>query len=95
RVQTVLDWLRRPAAERPRFVTLYFDVVDKRSHNQGFASPEKAAAIREVDGQVAQLRAGLAALGQPANLVIVSDHGMAPVPPANRIDPASVVDPAT
>src|SRR3546814_15427657 len=29
RVNAVLDWLRRPAAIRPRFVTLYFDTVDR------------------------------------------------------------------
>jgi len=94
RVRFVLDWLRRPTPERPRFLTLYFDVVDKRSHNPGFFSPDKAAAIREVDAAMLQLRQGLAALGQPANLVIVSDHGMAPVPVANRIPLAGVIDPA-
>jgi len=94
RVRFVLDWLRRPAPERPRFLTLYFDVVDKRSHNQGFFSAEKVAAIREVDAAILQLRQGLAALGQPANLVIVSDHGMAPVPPANRIPLSTAIDPA-
>lgn len=93
RVTFVLDWLRRPTAERPRLLTLYFDVVDKRSHEQGFDSPEKAVAIREVDAALGRLREGLAALGQPANLVIVSDHGMAPVPLDHRIEPASIVSP--
>lgn len=95
RVQTVLDWMRRPPEERPRLVTLYFDVVDKTSHHDGFDSPAKTAAIREVDAAIGQLRDGLAAIGQPANLVIVSDHGMAPVPIANRLDPATVAEPAT
>ena len=35
RVQTIIDWLRRPAAERPRLLTLYFDVVDKSSAPPG------------------------------------------------------------
>jgi predicted AlkP superfamily pyrophosphatase or phosphodiesterase len=95
RVGFILDWLRRPAAERPQLLTLYFDVVDKTAHNQGFDSPEKFAAIREVDTAIGHLRAGLAALGQPANLVIVSDHGMAPVPADNLIDIRPIIDPHT
>ena len=95
RVRTVLDWLRRPVGERPGFVTLYFDTVDKASHHEGFYAPQKMAAIRDVDAQIGVLQAGLAQIGRPVNLVIVSDHGMAPVPVAQRIDPASVAPPAT
>lgn len=95
RVRTVLDWLRRPAGERPGFITLYFDTVDKTSHHDGFYAPQKTAAIRDVDAQIGVLQAGLAEIGRPVNLVIVSDHGMAPVPIDQRIDPASVAPPAT
>lgn len=94
RVETVLDWMRRPAAIRPRFVTLYFDVVDKAAHNLGYGSPEEQAAIRAVDGEIGRLADALAAMDQPANLVIVSDHGMVPVP-VDHIRPlADVIDPA-
>ncbi len=79
RVATVIDWLRRPAAERPQFLTLYFDVVDKASHNIGFDTLDTTAAIHSVDTAIGGLRDDLAALGQRADLVIVSDHGMAPV----------------
>ncbi|WP_375429313.1 alkaline phosphatase family protein, partial [uncultured Sphingomonas sp.] len=67
---------------------------DKAAHEQGFESAEQEAAIREVDAQVGRLRAGLAAIGQTANLVIVSDHGMAAVPATNLIDPAGIADEA-
>lgn len=77
RVRQVIDWLRRPAAIRPRFVTTYFDVVDTEGHRAGPDSPEVQAAIAEVDRQIGDLVAGLADLRQPANLVIVADHGMA------------------
>lgn len=93
RVQFVLDWLRRPGAERPGFETLYFDVVDKRSHDQGFDSPEKFAAIREVDAAIGQLVEGLTAQGAAANLVIVSDHGMEGVPVGHELDPRTLVSP--
>ncbi len=91
RVRFALDWLRRPGAGRVRFETLYFDVVDKTSHNQGFDSPEKIAAIREVDTAIGQLAQGLDAQGIAANLVIVADHGMEGVPPGHELDPRRVL----
>lgn len=81
RVDTVVDWLRRPAANRPRFISLYFEAVDEAGHHHGIDSPELNAALREIDGAIARLRAGLAALHQPADIIIVSDHGMAPTSP--------------
>ncbi len=77
RVNAVIDWLRRPAATRPRFVTLYFDTVDTAGHEYGPDAAGTTAAIRDVDAQIGRLTEGLAGLDQPANLVIVADHGMA------------------
>lgn len=85
RVNAVLDWMRRPAAIRPRFVTLYFDTVDTAGHMQGPDGPETRKAIAEVDARIGDLTAGLAALGQPVNLVIVADHGMAATSAARTI----------
>ncbi|UAK24962.1 alkaline phosphatase family protein [Sphingomonas nostoxanthinifaciens] len=94
RVDAVLDWLRRPAATRPRFVTLYFDTVDTAGHHHGPVSPEVDAALRAVDGQIARLRHGLAELHQPANLVIVADHGMAATSPDRVVLLKTIADPA-
>lgn len=77
RVAAVLDWMRRPAATRPRFVTLYFDTVDTAGHEFGPGTPQVDAAVEGVDRAIGRLVAGLGELGQPANLVIVADHGMA------------------
>ncbi len=77
RVNAVLDWMRRPATIRPKLVTLYFDTVDVAAHDNGPDSPLTTQAAAEVDGSIGSLVDGLATLGQPANLVIVSDHGMA------------------
>ena len=93
RVDTVLDWLRRPSA-RPQLVMLYFDAVDKAAHNLGYGSPEELAAIRDTDAQVGRLIDGLKALGQPANLLVVSDHGMAAVPPDHLRPLSELIDPA-
>jgi predicted AlkP superfamily pyrophosphatase or phosphodiesterase len=80
RVDQVLAWLDRPPAERPRFVTLYFDEVDTWGHNAGPDSPEVNAALARTDAAVGRLLAGLKAKGlfETADLVIVADHGMAP-----------------
>lgn len=78
RVQAVIDWLRRPAATRPGFVTLYFDTVDTAGHQFGPASDKVTQAVGEVDRWIGDLIGGLVQLDQPANLVIVADHGMAP-----------------
>ncbi len=88
RVDGIIDWLRRPAATRPRFLTLYFDEVDTAGHKNGPDDPKTNEAIAAVDAAIGRLRAGLAELGQPANLVIVADHGMAPISPDRvvRID---------
>jgi predicted AlkP superfamily pyrophosphatase or phosphodiesterase len=76
RVDAVIDWMRRPAATRPRFVTLYFDTVDSAGHGHGPQSAEVTQAVADVDVQIGRLVAGLRELQIPANLVIVADHGM-------------------
>ena len=77
RVNTVIDWLRRPAAIRPRLVLLYFDAVDTAGHASGPDGPDIGPALAGVDADIRKLLAGLAELGQPANVVITADHGMA------------------
>ncbi|MEZ7274820.1 alkaline phosphatase family protein [Sphingobium sp. 10 DY56-G10] len=88
RVNMVLDVLRRPVAIRPNFVTLYFDTVDTAGHIYGPDAPETTSALTEVDARVGDLIEGLKAMGQPANLVIVADHGMA----ANSSDRVVALD---
>ncbi|MDF7775056.1 alkaline phosphatase family protein [Sphingomonas sp. AOB5] len=77
RVNGVLDWVRRPAAIRPKFITTYFDTVDTAGHSFGPDDKRTTDAVADVDKWVGQLVAGLAEMGQPANIVIVADHGMA------------------
>lgn len=94
RVEGVIDWMRRPAATRPRFVTLYFDTVDTAGHDAGPDAAATNAAIAEVDARVGDLVDELAALGQAANLVIVADHGMAAVTRERIVPLSQLVDPA-
>jgi predicted AlkP superfamily pyrophosphatase or phosphodiesterase len=85
RVDAIIDWLRRPADTRPTFLTLYFDEVDHAGHEFGPADARTTEAVATVDKAIGRLRDGLAALGQPANLVIVADHGMAGISPDRLI----------
>lgn len=94
RVDGVIDWLRRPAATRPRFVTLYFDTVDTIGHKFGPGAPETNAAVAGVDAAIGHLVAELRGLGQPANLVIVADHGMAETSIGRTIALDRIADPA-
>ncbi|MEH3102065.1 alkaline phosphatase family protein [Sphingomonas adhaesiva] len=94
RVAAVIDWLRRPAATRPRFVTLYFDAVDTAGHQYGPGDPRTTRAVAGVDAQIGALTRGLVELGQPANLVIVADHGMAATSSARTIALDTIVPPA-
>jgi len=94
RVDAVLDWLRRPAANRPRFILLYIETMDHAGHDFGPFDPRTTAKLGEVDKAIGQLVGGLAALGQPANLVIVSDHGMAATSSKRLVLARELADPA-
>jgi len=85
RTDQALAWLDGPPAERPRLLTLYFDDVDTAGHHQGPDSAGLNEAAARVDAAVARLEAGLKARGIVANVVVVADHGMAPMSPDRRI----------
>ncbi len=78
RVAQVLAWLDLPAAERPRFLSVYFEAVDSASHEYGVDSPEEAAALTALDATLGVLLEGLTQRGlrDQINLVVVGDHGM-------------------
>ena len=86
RVDTTLDWLARTDAARPTLVTLYFDQVDHEEHLSGPHSLQAMQAEADVDSALARLLDGLDARGlrDRVDVIIVSDHGMARVPPGQR-----------
>lgn len=95
RVNTLLDWLRRPADIRPAFATIYFDTVDTQGHRFGPDSAEVNAAIAEVDARIGDLVAGAARLGVAVNWVIVADHGMRQTDEARVIQLDTFIDRAS
>lgn len=76
RLEEMVGWLARPEAERPAVIAFYFEETNSAGHRFGPDSPETAAAVKLLDGQVATLLARVRGLGLEPNLVIVSDHGM-------------------
>jgi predicted AlkP superfamily pyrophosphatase or phosphodiesterase len=80
RVAQALTWLALPAADRPSFVSLYFEEVDTAGHDFGPDSPELAAAASHLDEALGRLVDGVHRLGldDRTSIVVVSDHGMTP-----------------
>ncbi|HTD03998.1 ectonucleotide pyrophosphatase/phosphodiesterase [Undibacterium sp.] len=78
RVDTLLGWLDSPATHFG-FATLYFDDVDHAGHEYGPDAAKTTEAAAHVDAAIGRLLAGLKARNITANIVIVSDHGMAAI----------------
>ncbi|MBU2098098.1 MAG: alkaline phosphatase family protein, partial [Gammaproteobacteria bacterium] len=78
RVQQVLDWVDLPLADRPQFISVYFEAIDSASHNSGVNSTDEREAVSTIDAAVANLMEGLQARGVLAdtNVIVVGDHGM-------------------
>lgn len=95
RADHVLTWLDLPIAQRPQLITLYFDQVDHQAHLHGPDSKQVDAAIRQTDAALGRLINGLKQRGlfDHTNIVIVSDHGMAPVAPHHLIYLDKLFDP--
>jgi predicted AlkP superfamily pyrophosphatase or phosphodiesterase len=81
RVNHLVDLLSLPEAERPSFLTLYFSEVDHVGHDYGPDAPEMREALRHVDASLGLLEDAVRDLhlGDRTTLVVVSDHGLAPV----------------
>ncbi len=87
RIDQVLSWLDLPAAQRPVFLSLYFEDTDTAGHAHGPDSQEVRDAIVRDDGYIGRLVDGLTHRGilDRVNIVVVSDHGMAAVSDARVI----------
>lgn len=93
KMEQILSWLDEPDPERrPRFVSAWLPGADHAAHEHG---PDSGAARRALQSQDAALAAflrGLDARGLlgSTTLLLVSDHGMAPV--SRRVDLQAALD---
>ncbi len=80
KIATVARWLS-PGPEQKDFVATYFHDIDTAAHRFEPGSPELTAALASIDATLGELLAALEPLGglDAINLVLVSDHGMAPL----------------
>jgi len=96
RIDQLLAWIDLPAAQRPVFLSLYFEDTDSAGHGKGPDSPEVRDAIVRDDGYIGALVDGLARRGiaDRVNIVVVADHGMAAVDNQRVIVADDYVSPA-
>jgi predicted AlkP superfamily pyrophosphatase or phosphodiesterase len=90
RVAQAVEWLSLAHTQRPDLVTLYFSAVDSTGHTYGPDAAETQAAIADIDHHIAILWQAIEVINARGdaeiNLLLVSDHGMAEVDPAEFID---------
>ena len=94
KVDQTLEWFDLPPGERPRLIMSYWAGADSVGHNVG---PDHPAVVRQLEGQDAELQRLIAALDEreawsETTLILVSDHGMAPV--GELIDIEEILDDA-
>ncbi len=77
RLEELVGWLKRPAPERPALVAFYLEETNAAGHMYGPDSPQVTAAIKLLDDRIATMLARLQSEKIEANVVVVSDHGMA------------------
>ncbi len=80
RVDKMLSYLDKPADERPTILTGYFSETDDIGHAFGPDAEETKYAVWNVDGYIKRLMEGLKLreIDEKVNVILVSDHGMAP-----------------
>jgi len=78
RIDTILKWLKRPLAERPRLIMAYYHEPDEVGHHYGPDDKRTLKTVREVDKVVGDFYRRIKQLpnADSINFIIVSDHGM-------------------
>ena len=87
RIDAAIALLKKPEAERPHLIMLYFEQPDEVGHHCSPYSKETGKVIEQLDSLMHLLNVRISALpiASKVNLIVTSDHGMAPISPA-RMD---------
>jgi predicted AlkP superfamily pyrophosphatase or phosphodiesterase len=78
------------ALKKPMFFTLHLSSLDEEQHLHGPGSPEAHAALTQIDSEVADVVKAARAAEPDLVVMIVSDHGFAPVEHDINLVPAFV-----
>lgn len=94
KVERILGWIDRKIEERPELILGYAPTIDLLGHRNGVAGEDLEHGLRYVDNFVESITEGLKArnLSNIVNLIIVSDHGMAPTSDERIIYIDDIVD---
>ena len=93
RVKQAIDWLKLPEKQRPHLLTMYFSDLDDVGHRQSPNNDEKIReALQKLDASLGRLFDGVEKTGLPVNIIIVSDHGMSPIPVSQLLPIEQVED---
>lgn len=88
RIDSVIQWLKLPYENRPKFVTIYFEETDNKGHDFGPNSPQVDSAIKLCDNLFGYFLEKLKniQLLDSVNIIVVSDHGMTQINPNQIIN---------
>jgi predicted AlkP superfamily pyrophosphatase or phosphodiesterase len=86
KIDRLIDWLHRTDAGRPRLLMAYLKGPDAAGHRDGPGTPAVLERVRQADRLIGRLMLAVEGAGRRAALVVVSDHGMAPVSRVHRLD---------
>lgn len=94
RIDTVVKWLSYPNEKRVDFATLYFSLMDHAGHRYGPESDSVNVVLQRADSLIGYLRKQMQAqkLWDKTNIILVSDHGMAPLGKNKIITLDTIID---
>ncbi|KAG7883886.1 hypothetical protein KL938_002471 [Ogataea parapolymorpha] len=80
KIDRLFEWLDRPLVLRPELLLSYVPTIDTLGHEYGVSGPELAQGLTYVDHFLEAVYVGLEKrnLTHLVNMIVVSDHGMAP-----------------
>ncbi len=86
-MDTVLYWLQLPNEKRPHFIMAYFPEPDHTGHSYGPFGKPTLSKIQKMDSLLGYFMDHLQKLdiGKKANVIVLSDHGMAVADSAKNI----------
>lgn len=95
RLDAVERFFNMPEEERPDLVMLYFDEPDHDGHFSNPYSPQTRATVERMDSIMSDLYHMIKRLpiGDRINLIITSDHGMAPTSPKRLVKISDYIKP--
>ncbi len=76
----IFEWLDRDSSKRPELIIAYVPTIDTLGHTYGIQGDELSKGLLFVDSFIKNITSGIAERNATdiINLVVVSDHGMAP-----------------